>query len=108
MWLEIGLRLRKPLTIVLVALGLSGCVQITSNPPGADLIIGPQKVGKTPHNTGLAPGVFYPKSGEVRVEMPGYVVDSVKVSEGSLHFMLRPTSSDAKETASPAEKQKAR
>jgi len=106
MWLEIGLRLRKPVMIVLVTLALSGCVQITSNPPGGDLIIREQKVGKTPHNTGLAAGAFYPGSGDVRVEMPGYVIDSVKISEGSLHFILKSTSPTG--TTNPAEKQEAR
>ena len=65
--------------VVIFSFALAGCVQITSDPPGADLFLRGERVGKTPFDTGLEPEVFYDGSGKVRVEMPGYVIDSVRI-----------------------------
>lgn len=77
------------LLLAIVVLALAGCVSITSEPPGASVYRRGELIGKTPYETGLAPGPFWQSTGEIRVELPGYVIDSVKLTGGDMHFILR-------------------
>lgn len=80
--------IKTALTILVFA--LAGCVQISSHPPGADVVYGGKRVGKTPYQTGAPPGPFYGSTGEVSVELPGYVIDSVRFGRFDMNFLLRP------------------
>lgn len=81
--------MKRALLLVVVALALGGCVSITSDPSGATVYRRGEAIGTTPHHTGLAPGPFWQSTGEIRVELPGYAVDSVKLSGDEMHFKLR-------------------
>ena len=93
--------------ITLVLLAAAGCVSITSEPNGADVYRRGQLLGKTPHDTEVELAAFWRNSGEIRVELPGYVIDSVRFEPERMHFILRrvdspPPSSPTPITGTPA------